>query len=256
MNNGVITIATHKEIYYHWSEVLFKSILQHTNIDFALVYDNEEWYQKYNLNTLIKYPIYRKDIDNPYLYKYKLIEVTPFDNTIFFDADTIIFKDISDLFEKQAFSVCSEWDEKYLYNDFSFVQNPKEIVDTYKLKKLYSIYSGFLRFEKTDFYKKLYKNVLKNEHHNDKIFKQYNRGVMPDEFFLNITTSDLELKRFIPIQLYYIEGIIDNTYGYSFQGNPKIKHPQIMKEIKKTISSLNINIHIYNEIIKYESKLF
>ena len=42
--NGVITISLNKEIYYHWSEVLFKSILLYSNVDFALVYDNEEWF--------------------------------------------------------------------------------------------------------------------------------------------------------------------------------------------------------------------
>ena len=99
--NGVITIALNEEKYYHWTEILFKSILLYTDIEFCLVYDNTEWFTKYNLDKIVKYPIHKSDIQNPYLFKYELIEYTPFDNTIFLDSDTIIFKDITPLFSEQ-----------------------------------------------------------------------------------------------------------------------------------------------------------
>jgi alpha-N-acetylglucosamine transferase len=164
--NGIITIALKEEKYYHWTSILFNSILLYTNVEFALVYDNNDWFVKYNLDKIVKYPIYKNDIENPYMFKYKLIEYTPFDNTIFFDADTIIFKDISPLFLEQPFSICAEWDGDYLYKEYNpFVKRPDIFVKEFNLPKFYSTYSGYIRFEKTDYFKQLFKDILSKEHH-------------------------------------------------------------------------------------------
>lgn len=223
---GVITISLKKEIYYHWSEVLFKSILLHTDMEFALVYDNEEWFKKYNLDKLVKYPIYKTDIENPYIFKYELIKHSPFDDTIFFDADTIIFKDINPLFNEQFLSICGEWNNEWIYNEYSpFTPDVNEITKTYKLHKLYSAYSGFIRFEKTDFYYDLFNSVVLNHHFDKKIHKIYGREHMPDEYFLNLSISKLNLKKFIPIKLYYSNpnDSINDYYGFTFQNKRDFK---------------------------------
>lgn len=244
---GVISICLKNEIYYHWVEVLFKSILLHANIEFSLVYDNELYFKKYNLDKLVKYPIYKTDIVNPYLFKYELINYTPFDNSIFFDADTIIFKDITPLFSEQFLSICAEWDSEWIYDDFSFIKKPEDIVKIYNLKKLYSAYSGYIRFEKTNFYYNLFKKVLANEHYNRRINKIYSREFMPDEYFLNISISDLKLNRFIPIKLYYSNHMDDltNYYGYTLQGSNKVE----LEYLNDMVVPLFTNIEIKNYLL-------
>ena len=90
--NGVITMSLKNEVYYHWAEVMFKSILRFTDVDFALVYDDENLFKKYNLDKIVKYPMHLLNVENPYIFKYELVNVSPFDNTIFLDADTVILK--------------------------------------------------------------------------------------------------------------------------------------------------------------------
>jgi hypothetical protein len=246
MNNGVITIAIHKEIYYHWAEVLFKSILLYTDVEFALVYDNEEWFKKYNLNKLVKYPIYNTDVKNPYIFKYELINYSPFDNTIFFDADTIIFKDITPLFNEQFLSICGEWDSDWIYNEFSpLTPDIDKLIKKYNLSKLYSAYSGYIRFEKTNFYYLLFNNVLSNHHFDRKIYNIYGRDHMPDEYFLNISISELDLNRFIPIKLYFAKSKddINGYYGFTFQGNRDFKIKNLESMITNTIKKIGINYY-------------
>lgn len=243
--NGVITICLNKEIYYHWTEVLFKSILLHTNINFALVYDNEEWFNKYNLDKLVKYPIHKTDIENPYTFKYELINHSPFDNTIFFDADTIIFKDITPLFNEQFLSICAEWENDWIYNEFSFIPNPDKIVKDFGLQKLYSAYSGFIRFEKTDFYLNLFQKILSNIHFDKKIAKLYNM-IMPDEYFLDISISDLDLNKFIPIKLYYSNSVddISEYYGFTFQNCTDIKIEHLDSFILNVFKKINVTNYL------------
>jgi hypothetical protein len=257
MNNGVITISLNKEMYYHWAEILFKSILLHANIEFSLVYDNEEWFRKYNLDKLVKYPIYKTDIKNPYLFKYQLIEYSPFHNTIFLDADTIIFDDITPLFNEQCVSICSEWDGEWVFNKFSFIDKPNEVVKKFKLNKLYSAYSGYLRFEKTDFYKELFKKVLNQTDWDENLVKKYGRTIMPDEYYLNLTISNYNFKQFIPIQIYFMGSIISkDMIGYSYQGqlNNNIEN-EVLNKIKNTLNILKINLNINNLTLNYKSKI-
>lgn len=250
--NGVISICLKKEIYYHWVEVLFKSILLHTDVDFALVYDNKEWFNKYNLNKLVKYPIYKTDIENPYTFKYELINYSPFDNTIFFDADTIIFKDIKPLFDEQFLSICAEWDNGWIYNEFSFIKNIDKVINNFGLTKLYSAYSGFIRFEKTNFYLTLFKKILNNIHFDRKIAKLYNM-IMPDEYFLNISISELNLNRFIPIKLYYsnYDDDISKYYGFTFQGCTDIQIENLDYFILDVLKKINISTYLLS-ISKYK----
>jgi hypothetical protein len=254
MSTGVITIALKEEKYYHWAEILFKSILLHTDIEFSLVYDNTNWFTKYNLDKLVKYPIYKTDIENPYLFKYELINYSPFDNTLFLDADTIIFKDITPVFYEQPVSICAEWNGDYVFNKFSFINNPQDIVTKFNLEKLYSAYSGYLRFEKTDFYTNLFTDILNQKDYNKALVYQYNRNIMPDEYFLNIVISKYNFKKYTPIQIYYMDYITnDIIIGYSYQGLLNNNIPNdILNKIKYTLNILKIDLYINNSILKYK----
>lgn len=243
--NGVMTICLKEEIYYHWAEVLFKSVLLYSNVEFSLVYDNNDWFRKYNLDKIVKYPIYKNEIKNPYTFKYELIQYSPFDNTIFFDADTIIFKDITPLFNEQFLSICSEWDNGWIYNEFSFVKDVEKIIKEKQLKKFYSAYSGYIRFEKTKFYFDLFQKILKNIHFDMSIVKMYSKMIMPDEYFLDISISDLELNKFIPIKLYYSnpKDDINEYYGFTFQGNRDFKIKNLETIIIDTIRKIGVNYY-------------
>lgn len=243
--NGVITICLKEEIYYHWTEVLFKSILLYSDIDFSLIYDNEDWFKKYNLDKIVKYPIYKTDIENPYTFKYELINYSPFDNTIFFDADTIIFKDIKPLFDKQFLSICSEWNNGWIYNEFSFINDVEKIVKERELNKFYSAYSGYIRFEKTEFYFTLFKKILENMHFDMRIAKMYSKMIMPDEYFLDISISDLELIKFIPIKLYFSNpnDNINDYYGFTFQSKRDIKIRGLESILMDVIQKIGIKYY-------------
>ena len=45
-----------------------------------------------------------------------------------FPKEGIIFKDITPLFNEQCVSICSEWNGEWIFNKFSFIDNPEEIV--------------------------------------------------------------------------------------------------------------------------------
>ena len=78
---------------------------------------------------------------------------------------------------------------------------------------------------------------------------------MPDEYFLNISISDLVLEKFIPIQLFHIDEIQTNMYGYSYQGESTIENKIVLNYIKNTLESLNMVLKINNTNIQYKSNL-
>lgn len=235
---GVITIASKHERYYYWANQLFNSISLFVDIDFALVYDNEEYFNKYNLNNLVKYPIFISNIDNPYLLKYKLVEYTPFKNTIFFDADTVIFRDITPLFNLQNIAVYGEWKNDWLYKEFGGpLANPQRIASRFNLSKLYSCYSGYLRFSEEN--KSFLEEVINCDYYDKSIQRDYGRGIMPDELFLDITASKLKLSKFTPVRLNLSTNNfdLDEYFGFSYQGVENIKSPVLESVVKRAIKN-------------------
>jgi hypothetical protein len=157
------------------------------------------------------------------------------------------FKDITPLFNQQFLSICGEWSDNWLYNYYSpFTPNVSKIVKKYNLKKLYSTYSGYIRFEKSDFYQNLFKKVISNYHFDNRIYDIYDRPYMPDEYFLNISISNLELGKFIPIKLYYTDcnDDISKYYGFTFQNSTDIKIENLDSFILDTLKKIGINNYL------------
>ena len=78
--------------------------------------------------------------------------------------------------------------------------------------------------------------------------------IMPDEYFLDISISDLNLNKFIPIKLYYsdYDDDINNYYGFTFQNCTDIKIKNldyIILDIliKSNISNNQLSIANYKE---------
>jgi hypothetical protein len=135
-----------------------------------------------------------------------------------------------------------------LHNGFAFQLdniNPNKITSQFGLQKLYSAYSGFIRFEKTDFYFNLFKKILNNIHFDKRIAKLYNM-IMPDEYFLDISISDLNLNKFIPIKLYYSDSVddINKYYGFTFQNCTDIKIEHLDSFILNTLKKIEITNYV------------
>lgn len=238
---GLITISLGDEKYYKWTEILFRSVNLFSTIPLCVVYDNDYLLKKYNLDKLAQFCI-KREFENPYLLKYKLINYTPFTKTIFLDADTIITRDINELFNEQFVGIYGEWDKQWLYKHFSFVNDPTHTVRKYKLPRFLSAYSGYLSFDQSDYYRVLFDNVLSKVHYDSYYYKIYGREVMPDEYFLDLVVSNYELNKFTPIQLNFSNLSTNefNFYGYSHQGTGNIRNNRVnkvLKDIKMTLTN-------------------
>ena len=89
---GFVTIATGKEMYYRMAQRLLWSyrMFAEQPMKFALVCDRENKYTEEFDEVII--------IDNParsYMDKLRLYEVMPFDETIYIEADCLIYDDIN-----------------------------------------------------------------------------------------------------------------------------------------------------------------
>ena len=93
---GFVTIATGKEQYYRLARNLFLSYKYFTKepLPFALLCDREnEYSEEFDQVVLIEKP-YRS-----YLDKLRLIELSPFEENIFIDADSLAYKDLNGLWD-------------------------------------------------------------------------------------------------------------------------------------------------------------
>ena len=92
---GFITIATGNESYYKMAANLLKSyrFYSDNNLPFAILSDKENEYTKLFDKTIIL-----KKSDKTYLDKIELLNNIPFDETIFIEADCLIYGNLNNLF--------------------------------------------------------------------------------------------------------------------------------------------------------------
>lgn len=94
MNKGFITVATGHERYYKMAHNLLLSYRFHskTPVPFAILCDQRnKWTTDFDEVVII---------DNPactFLDKLRILDLSPYDNTIFIDSDCLVFKDLNDL---------------------------------------------------------------------------------------------------------------------------------------------------------------
>ena len=98
MNNqkGFVTLATGKDHYYQLAANLLESYIFSTDsnrMPFAIICDRENEYTKnFDKVVLINNP------SNSYMDKIEMLNLAPFEENIFIDADSLVYKDINDLF--------------------------------------------------------------------------------------------------------------------------------------------------------------
>jgi hypothetical protein len=166
-------------------------------------------------------------------------KLTPFDETIFLDADMIWFgkKPISQLFEELKdldFTIQNrdfiDFAVPIVNENYSIWANVQEIKDTYKFNKgrYYSLHSEFIYFKKTKAVEAYFKDVQKI-YENPKVKATVFAGDIADELAFTIAMCKHELyphkTPFLPI--YWakaetsisINKAIEKYYAYSMGGN-------------------------------------
>lgn len=91
---GFITVATGKEWYYKMAHNLLLSYRYHTKSQtpFAILCDREnEWTADFDFVVIIENPAFS------YFDKMRILDLSPFDETIFIDADSLVYRDLSSL---------------------------------------------------------------------------------------------------------------------------------------------------------------
>ena len=104
MKKGFITIATGDERYYRMARTLLRSYRQTCTdpLPFALIADREnEFTSEFDSVIILEHPSYS------WMDKLSLLQVCPFDENIFIDADCLIYQDINFLWE--SFSAADDF---------------------------------------------------------------------------------------------------------------------------------------------------
>jgi hypothetical protein len=165
--------------------------------------------------------------------KLHLYELSPYDETIFIDADVILLKNksISELFEKLKdvdFTIgCRAEDNLETTNELQWT-SPSEVIEHYGSGTLYHISSEFIHFKKTAETKKLFKTAQKIHTEPNIEYKRFN-GTVADELAFQLAMKLLDMKPHqVPFLPFYwehyekktatISHIPSEFYGYSMGG--------------------------------------
>lgn len=93
---GFITVATGRELYFIMAHNLLLSYRYHakTPVPFAILCDRQnEWTADFDQVVIIDRPA------NSYFDKMRILDLSPFDETIFIDADSLIYRDLTPLWD-------------------------------------------------------------------------------------------------------------------------------------------------------------
>lgn len=98
MTRGFVTLAVGKDSYYHLANNLLRSYRETNNsctyMPWTIVCDREnKWTADFDSIVLLDHP------SLSYMDKLKVFSLCPYDECIFIDADCLVFKDISPLWE-------------------------------------------------------------------------------------------------------------------------------------------------------------
>ncbi len=202
MLNGIILIATGHPNYGKMAYNLALSIKAIESFPVAVIHDEyslkhltEE--QKKTFDFVIELP---KDFRTGFGVKLHLDQLTPFENTLYLDADMLwLNKKPSELFQElkgTQFLTITEGDSDNINSRYYFWADVKEIKEAYKVDKVYQIRSEVMYFEKTKVFKKA--RELKPEK-KLKTIAMFGAHI-PDELYFNIAVAVLgiELKPWMP----------------------------------------------------------
>ena len=95
-SRGFITVATGRELYYKMAHNLLLSYRYHakTPLPFAILCDRQsEWTADFDQVIIMDNPAFS------YFDKMRILDLSPFDETIFIDADSLIYRDLNPLWD-------------------------------------------------------------------------------------------------------------------------------------------------------------
>lgn len=194
LKKGIILIATGHPNYGTMAYNLALTIKSVEPIPVAVIFSDRSLSylndtQKKVFDFVIELP---GDFRTSFGAKLHLDQLTPFDKTLYLDADMLwLGRKPSDLFkelEGVGFTSITEGNSDVVNNQYYFWADPEEIKREYGLKKVWQIRSEVLYFEKgTKVFKKARELKPEKKLKTIRMFGEH----IPDELYFNIATSIL-----------------------------------------------------------------
>jgi hypothetical protein len=243
--NGVLIIGAGHQNYGHMANTLAMTIRQHSDIPIHILTDGEAAkvldMDIYTVSAIPEEACIKNGRKNYFKTKTHIYDLSPFDRTIFLDADLIIIRDISVLFNEldgvtwtvqnrdriQLGETIGGADVKRRY----LWANYNELSSLYS-GFIYSLHSEFIYFERHESNKD-YFDLVKKLYDNPPVKPTLFAGDAADELAFalacNISGKQPHVEPFLPIYWWQVEGrtegfLLHNVikrgyYGYSVGGN-------------------------------------
>lgn len=197
-----------------------------------------------------------------FLPKLSLNKLTPFEQTLFLDADTLLFKDpfkhINEAFKFQTQAYFAyDFETKQSDNngyDYTFWCEPERIKKTFKnehIKRFYSLSSTYVYFEKSVENDLLFESIYDFRKRFTNPHKNFVPGGTCDELFiaLGLTESGIEMQcPFVPIYFNFTEKNkpFANSTNYIYNEHVGITNGGNVQPLVTEI--------VYNDLVKAFSK--
>lgn len=265
MSKGVCIIATHHTVYGQWALNLCMSIkCKEPKMKVALLHAksgaNHILAYQYLFDDFIQIPdecFDRNGFESTVRSKVCLYDLSPYDETIFIDADVIMFptKGVSELFammEGKEFEMGSRGDAQE--SDVFKWTGIDKLKEVYNTQEVYNLSSEFIYFKKGKVAKKIFQEA-KKAFDNPKVDFRRFAGNIPDELAFQIAyikTSHKPFQNpFLPFYWAHLEEknkphlqanelYRTDKFGYSMGGN--VQHDQPLA--------------IYNNLARYFANQF
>ena len=252
MTKGVLIIATGHPNYIRMAFNLAFSIKFKSNIPIAVAHseglnehlnDNEKMFIDQFITVPKEYYTHEGNIEHP-MVKTRMYDLSPFDQTIYLDADTIFFQErpIDDWFKdlegqevsfqcEHKWKMGDEWGCLWTSDGSDSNKGLSQIKEIYSLpddRTIYEMQSSFMYFEKGEKAKAFYDTAKEIYIARPFNFFVWANGI-PDELVFNISTAinEIELKTLPYKPLFFFEyhnnrdrtHIYNNYYALSMAGN-------------------------------------
>jgi hypothetical protein len=241
---GFLTVAIGSPCYYQYAANLIQSIRKFSDLPVCVLHDGNRQYKRIlQPDYAIKIPVrqYTPDgIFNPFYFKTKLFDYTPFLKTIYIDADSLLMKpiDIPDSPYIQSFSSYPDKvDENRLYTWWG---EPKDIIKHNKLTWLPQLYSGFMVFDRGEESRKLFETANKAYLDKSQPFREWRGNIMPDEYAFNVAWA----KTFTDLPPHRNDAFVPSTGG-------ALTYPQVFKDY--SVVTANGGDNSYGKTLYYQN---
>lgn len=200
LKQGIILIATGHVNYGRMAYNLALTIKAVEAVDIAVVCDDIAlqhltMQQQLIFSHVIALPV---DYRNGFGTKLHLDQLTPFEKTLYLDADMLwLSKKPSQLFAELAgipFTIITEGNSDAVNNKYYFWADPKEIKSVYNVAKVWQTRSEVIYFEKGT---KVFEQARVVDVSPLKTIRMFSTHV-PDELYFNIAMAQLKVSPHIP----------------------------------------------------------